>query len=81
MNGLTSTSIPVKGDRKYVMTMKALAAKRGTSVAALVREALDDNYGDELRPLQALFDAPDDASIPQIVNENSTEADHVTVSA
>lgn len=76
MNGLTSTSIPVQGDRKYAMLMKALAAKRSTSVAALVRKALDDHYGGELRALLALFDAPDDASNPQIGDESITEESH-----
>ncbi len=73
MNGISSTSIPVKGDREYVMTMKALAAKKGTSVAALVREALDEVYGSELLPFAELFAAKDDAQTPHLRTENITD--------
>jgi len=71
MNNLTSTSIPVKGDRQYVMTIKALAAKHNKSVAAMVRHALDSAYGNELASIEAAFAASDDANNPHIVHAST----------
>lgn len=51
-----STSVSVKGDRRYVMTLKALAAKHNITIAELTRRALDKAYGEELKAFDAIFD-------------------------
>lgn len=53
--------ISVKGNKRYIQLFKALAAKRGTTVAQLVRHALDTVYGDELSNIEDFFIANDDA--------------------
>lgn len=53
---LGSTSLSVQGDRKYVNDLKALAARRGISLAELTRLAMDTVYGEELKALAIFFD-------------------------
>lgn len=53
---LGSTSLSVQGDRQYVNHLKALAARRGISLAELTRQALDKIYGEELLALEIFFD-------------------------
>ena len=52
---LGSTSLSVRGDRKYVNDLKALAARRGITLAELTRQAMDKAYGDELKALEIFF--------------------------
>jgi hypothetical protein len=52
---LKSTSVSVRGDREYVNTLRALAAKRGITLAELTRRALDTEYGDEVEAMSSFF--------------------------
>lgn len=53
---LSSTSISVKGDRQYVLRLKALAALQNISLAELTRRALDAAYGEVLQAQAVFFD-------------------------
>lgn len=53
---MTST-IPVNGDAKYKAAVKELAFRKRTSIAKLVRSALDTSYGKEIE--ECLFFAED----------------------
>lgn len=59
---MKSTSIPVSGDREFVQVVKTLAAAKGTTVADLVRQALDTAYGAELARIRSIFFGEGDVS-------------------
>jgi hypothetical protein len=65
---LKSTSVSVRGDRDYINTLRALAAKRGITLAELTRRALDEAYGDEAEAMSSFF-ANDVASKQQTLHE------------
>ena len=44
----TSVSVPIKGNRTVPAILRLLAVERGTTVAMLVRAAIEAMYGDEL---------------------------------
>jgi len=69
MNERVSTSISCRGDRAYVLRLKALAAIKGISLADLTRQALDRTYGNEIEGQSAFFDAQSVASKQQMSNE------------
>lgn len=52
---LKSTSVSVRGDREYVNTLRALAARRGITLAELTRRALDTQYGAEVEEISSFF--------------------------
>jgi len=59
---MTATTISVEGDKAFTKKMKKLAVLRDSTVAQLVRDALDRAYGDEIeRVSSSSFFAPDDA--------------------
>lgn len=70
---MTSTSISCSGDRQYVALLKAVAAKRGITLAELVRRGLDAQYGDELEQASEFFDANGVASMQQMNPEVDSE--------
>ena len=45
---MTSTNIPVEGDREFVKRVRIVAAQHDTTMADLVRKALEKVYGSEL---------------------------------
>lgn len=47
---MASVSLTVIGDETYRNCLHALARDRGTYMAQMVREALDEKYGAELKP-------------------------------
>lgn len=59
---MRSTSVSCRGDRQYILLLKALAAKKGISLAQLTRDALDNTYGDELQSTADFFVVSDVAS-------------------
>ncbi len=61
---MTSTAISVAGDKKYIAAIRALAVRRGDTIAALVRKALDAAYGTELQPILSFFES-DETSVSQ----------------
>jgi len=67
---MTST-IPVNGDAKYKAAVKELAFRKRTSIAKLVRSALDTSYGKEIE--ECLFFAEDVASKQHSSNEVSNK--------
>jgi predicted DNA-binding ribbon-helix-helix protein len=52
-----STNVSIRGGKPLVLALKAVAAARGITVAELVRDAVDKQYGDELRPHLKNFSA------------------------
>lgn len=63
-------SISLVGDRNYVNALSALAHKRNKRIGDLVREALDAQYGDELKELVSFFENGD-ASVHQMMLNKS----------
>lgn len=51
-----ASAVSMHGNRFYRMALRELAARRKTSIAALVRKAVDDAYGQELAPLASFFE-------------------------
>jgi hypothetical protein len=45
---MASTTVSVEGDLTYRDALAMLARSRGTTIAKMVREALDTTYGDEI---------------------------------
>lgn len=70
MDNVSSTSIPCKGDRRFAMFMKTLAARKSTSVAILVRQALELAYGEELQSIETFFADQDRADNPDTVRNS-----------
>ena len=62
---MASTNISVEGGRPLAKALGTLAAKKNTTIAKLVREALDEKHGHELEPLISFF-ADDDTSVNQL---------------
>jgi predicted ATPase len=53
----SSVSVPIKGNRGYTDMLGLIAKKRGfSSVAQLVRDAVDQAHGEELVKLASFFD-------------------------
>jgi hypothetical protein len=50
-----TTAISVIADREYVNAINCLARNKGTTVAALVRQALDKVHGDEIQSVISFF--------------------------
>lgn len=50
-----ATSVSVNANRPYLQALKELARRRKTSMARLVRAALDKEYGEELESLSSFF--------------------------
>lgn len=50
-----TTAISVIADREYVNAINCLARNKGTTVAALVRQALDKAHGDEIQSVISFF--------------------------
>lgn len=53
--GRYTTAIPVEGDRDYAAGLREFARRKGTTIAKVVRDALDEQYGSELGEVVALF--------------------------
>lgn len=69
-----TTTIPVKGDFTLRKALRLAAAKRGITIAELVRNAIDDAYGDEIaKPL--VFFAQDGLSISHTDYDQSDSQD------
>lgn len=52
---MKTTSIRAHGDRDYWDKVALLALRKRTSVAALVKDAVDRAYGDEIETAATLF--------------------------
>lgn len=69
-----TTAISIDADRNYVAAIGILAHRRKTTMAALVRNALDTEHGEEVKEiLEHLFFASDVAST-QLNSDNAPEA-------
>lgn len=65
-----SMQIVVDADRDFVRrTMRVLAARKNTTVSALVRRALDECYGDELDEIERSFFADSIAHTQQVLQD------------
>lgn len=51
----TSTAVSLRANRPYVQSLRALAEKKGVTVADLVRDALDAQLGEELKSFVIFF--------------------------
>jgi hypothetical protein len=61
----TSTMISLKGDKAYIAAFRLLSEKHGKTVAELVRTALDNAYGSDMKPLLDFLSASNGRSIVQ----------------
>lgn len=69
-----SMQIVIDADRDYVRRfMRVLAVRKNTTVGVLVREALEEKYGDELAEIQQSFVADSIAQEQHIVQERIIE--------
>ncbi len=50
-----TTAISVIADREYVNAINCLARNKGTTVAALVRSAMDRAHGEEIQSIISFF--------------------------
>lgn len=56
---MKTTTISVRGDRRYVATLRTLASSRDMTIAELVRSALDAQYNADIERIQRIFFADD----------------------
>lgn len=66
-----TTAVSIVG-MNYPAALAALAAKKRRKVGAMVREAIDEKWGEELKPLLAYFDASSDQQNDQSDNSVTT---------
>lgn len=66
-----TTAISVIADREYVNAINCLARNNGTTVAALVRKALDNAYGDDIQGIVTFFNEA--AASKQNLNASDTQ--------
>lgn len=76
MSDPTSVSISVKGNREFTAIVRTIAQKHGTSVAQLVRDALDKSYGEDIARLSSFFEP----SVASMQSSCDTGNDPVEVS-
>jgi hypothetical protein len=50
-----AVSVSIDADRDYTNALKALAHVNKTTVARIVRQAVDSEYGDQLKPYLDFF--------------------------
>lgn len=67
-------SVSVYGDRDFLNALAVLAKQKNTRIGRLVRQALDDKYGDELRAISASFFASSDVSKHHLMHEENEQA-------
>ncbi len=56
---MSTLAVAFRGDRTYIKALKALAYQKGMTMGDLVRQAVDELCGDELKPHLAFFYAQD----------------------
>ena len=54
-----TTSISVRGDKKFKAKVAMLAAQRNESVADVTRNAIEMTFGNELKQLDSFFEESD----------------------
>lgn len=64
-------SVSVYGDRDFINALAVLAKQKNTRIGRLVRQALDDKYGTELRAISASFFSSSDASKHHLMPETT----------
>lgn len=52
---MASISFPVIGTKEFRNAFSAYAHQKGQSMAELIRVAIDEKYGDELKPYLSFF--------------------------
>ncbi len=67
-----SEVVRVKGDKKYVAAVKAVASRYGVTSGVLVRDALDKVYGKEIGD-QLIFFADNGQQIDHLQNQLTAE--------
>jgi len=65
-----TTAISVIADREYVNAINCLARNKGTTVAALVRKALDNAHGDEIQSIISFFEESAASKQHSIASDN-----------
>lgn len=70
---MESTIIRVHGSREYWDRVALVAQRKKTSLAAFVKNAMDEVHGQDIEDSAALFFPPTGAQMHQ----NEIEADHV----
>lgn len=68
MRERATSAISCRQDEAFRLAMRTLASEKGVDVGDLVREALDDKYGEQLAPLLSFFRERGNNS-PQMVTQ------------
>lgn len=58
---MASLTVPITADKNYKDAFNLFARQRGRTMAALVREALDEKFGADMEPYLSFFDTSVDA--------------------
>lgn len=56
---ISSTAISVRGNRTFIKAFRELAERKKRPMADLVREAIDEKFAEELKPLVSFFESID----------------------
>jgi hypothetical protein len=71
---MRTTSISVAASRDYVAAISVLAKRHGLKMGDLVRQSLDEKYGDEIKNIQAVFFADGGTDIVHLDDNSDTPA-------
>jgi hypothetical protein len=53
---MASLTVPITADKNYKDAFNLFARQRGRTMAALVREALDEKFGKDMQPYLSFFE-------------------------
>jgi hypothetical protein len=68
------TTVTIRGNEHYTRALNALASAKGVKIGDLVREAVDEKYGEQLElamPFVATIDRKIDQSDDSQITQNS----------
>lgn len=54
-SGRSFTAVSIRGDKRYMLALNTYAKATGQMVGDVVRRAVDDQLGDDLKPFLAIF--------------------------
>lgn len=69
-----STTVSIEGDRAYVDAFSAVARARGTTMAKLVRQAIDASYGKEINRALLFFASDGNSNVRDEVSITTKES-------
>lgn len=63
-------AVPIAANKLYLRALKALAYQNGSTMAELVRNAVDQTYGDQLKGHLEFFAAQSEDKNPQLGSDD-----------